>query len=83
MVSFFGECVLSLDWRDGGRKVWVERADPKVRISRELVAMALGADPRSPVEPGALLVIDGVNQKVIYRIGAYHNEGYYDAEWPD
>lgn len=79
-----GECWVTR--LDGGRRLRVDRADPRVLISGHLVRLALG---KGALVPGAeltgdRLVIDGINRRVIYRIGAYHpDEDMYEAQWPD
>lgn len=80
--DYGGECVLtSLDY---GRKIFVSRADPRILISGELAREALGAGPGYRRLTGNRLVIDGVNQRVIYLIGAYRpDDDTYEAGWPD
>lgn len=59
----------------------VERADPRVFISGALVRYWLGGT--SPLLP-ALVVIEAVNSKVIYRISRYRRAlDVYEAEFPD
>lgn len=82
----FGELVLTR--LDGGRALRIDQADPRISISGQLVREALACGP-AWITPGAeltsdRLVVDGVNQRVVYRIGPYHPEGdWYEAEWPD
>lgn len=73
---------------NGGRDLRVDRADPKVRISGPLVRAALAGGPDWTHPAAELtsdrLVIDGINRRVIYRIGRYLPElDCYEAEWPD
>jgi hypothetical protein len=81
----FGDCTLTSI--DGGRNVRVDRADPRILISGHLVREALAGG--IAFLPGCeltsdRLVIDGVNRRVVYRIGRYVPErDWYEAEWPD
>jgi hypothetical protein len=77
----FGE--LELCYRRG-TGISIVRADPRVRISGELIRAQF--DGR--LMPGARLVIHGSNRKAVYVIGAYHEAtehagDWYEAEWPD
>jgi len=89
-----GECIMT---RLPGGTVRIDRADPRILISAELLAEAfvhpapgvsLGPPPESPngtpFWEGAVLKIEGVNRTVIYRICGYvpRVRGYI-GEWPD
>jgi len=69
----------------GGLRWRIDRADPRIRISGQIVRMGLARE----LAPGAeltsdRLVICGENQRVIYQIGPYHqDEDWYEAWWPD
>lgn len=69
----------------GGLVATVERADPRARLSGQLVREALGANP----QPGQRVVICGADRRVVYVIGAHHDPvdpsfgDWYEAEWPD
>jgi hypothetical protein len=89
----YGECwITRLD--DGGGGLRVDRADPVIRISPQLLAdlPAPDDDPRpATYDPRArLLRINGVNRTVIYRVrdvlepvpGA-PGSWDYTGEWPD
>lgn len=79
-VREYGECLLATT-SDG---LLVERADPEILISPELLD-EIRDHRRADVHlDGDVLTIHGLNRKVIYRVGdkvphlfAYH------AAWPD
>jgi hypothetical protein len=83
-----GECIVTcLD--DGS--LHIDRADPRVLISRELLDSIASGDPAGIwIESadgkfiGSLLTIRGVNREVAYRITGYVSavRGYI-GEWPD
>ena len=84
-----GECILTR-WIDGS--ISIDRADPRILISVEILDAVNGAGPRSAwldlarcaTYDGVLLKIHGVNRTVIYRIGEYVPRVHgYIAEWPD
>lgn len=86
-----GDCILTwVNFDDG--TVRVERADPRILISAELLdSIARDQPPQARLDPvasttcsGAVLRITGVNRTVIYRIGQYLPAVHgYLAEWPD
>jgi hypothetical protein len=73
-----------------GPDLHIDRADPRVRISGELLEQIRAGNYHPAVTlDGDLLKIRAVNRTVIYRIGRQvdvHLEGQrgtYLAEWPD
>lgn len=84
---------------DGTRELLIERTEPQIKISAELLEMIAeghspwarltwpdgsGPDPVFGLHVGAILRIDASNQTVIYRVEAYHFQpDYYVAEFPD
>lgn len=81
----FGECELLV--RRGGffeDELFVVRADPRILVTAELLDEVARADsPLASLKDG-VLTFNGVNQKVIYRIGEYLMlPDCYVAEWPD
>jgi hypothetical protein len=92
VTEAYGECILTQIYDpDGGTRLRIDRADPVVRISPQLLAEI----PRPPSDwpatfDGKVLRINGVNQTVIYRIrdimepvpGAFGHWDYI-GEWPD
>jgi hypothetical protein len=91
-MTDYGECVLT-QLRDtaGNIQLRVDRADPVIRITPELLAKI----PRPPSEhpatfDGTILRIRGINQTVVYRIREIlepvpGHPGCWDyiGEWPD
>lgn len=92
MSDPYGECVLTLIHDVvNGTQVRVERADPVVRIAPSLLASVPPPGSGWPTSfDGKVLRIDGVNQKVVYRIrdilepvpGQFGHWDYI-GEWPD
>ena len=90
MADEYGECVVTqLLQPDGSVRFRIDRADPVVRLSPEL----LGYIPSSgwpATFDGKVLRIYGVNRTVVYRIrdvleprpGEYGHWDYV-GEWPD
>ncbi|MEO3856212.1 hypothetical protein [Acrocarpospora sp. B8E8] len=82
----YGNCVVAQNF-DG--TLTVERADPRILISAELLNIVRNLDRVDWMHPGVALVgdvltIDGSNQTVVYRIGEKVPDRYaYYAEWPD
>lgn len=70
---------------DHHRAIRVDRADPRLLISGELVREGLRGELHPDVDlDGDRLVINGVNRRVVYRLGAYRpDQDVYEAEWPD
>lgn len=66
----FGRCVVHP--MEGGTRLFVERADDLVLFSGGVVRAALGCGPGWERLADRPLVIDGVNERVAYRIGKYH-----------
>jgi hypothetical protein len=88
----YGECIMTrLDDPVNGRRLRIDRADPVVRISPELLAQVPEPPSDWPVTfDGKILRIEGVNQTVIYRIRdilepvpGYPGSWDYIGEWPD
>jgi hypothetical protein len=86
----FGECIITqlLD-PDGSVRFRVDRADPVVRISPELLGQVPAMDWPATFD-GKVLRIRGVNRTVVYRIRDVlepvpGHPGYWDyiGEWPD
>jgi len=79
-VSDYGDLLCSI--RDGD--VYIDRADPKICISDELLRMLRYAPGKGVSVDGDVLRIDAANRSVVYRIGA-HDDALrcYYAEWPD
>src|SRR5260370_1365828 len=89
----YGECIMTTLHGDDGQfsGIRIDRADPVVRISPELVASL----PEPPSDwpatyDGKVLRIEGVNQTVVYRIRdilepvpGYPGIWDYIGEWPD
>lgn len=92
MADEYGECIVQrMDDPLDGTKFHIERADPVVRISPELLAQVPDPSAGWPASfDGKTLRIRGVNRTVVYRIrdvleprpGA---PGCWDyiGEWPD
>lgn len=77
-----GECIATR-LEDG--RFRIEQADPRIMITAELLDewRSGNAAPGVRLE-GDLLYLNGVNRKVIYRIGEkVPNQLAYYAEWPD
>lgn len=82
--------------RRNGR-LWVEHADPRTIITRELLdciaagpadgvtlTLAWNAKPGCCLYLGAALRIEAANQTLVYRITkCSHEHRGYIAEWPD
>jgi len=94
MAEAYGEChVTRLYDRINGDKLRIDRADPVVRISPELLAELPEPPSDWPATFDAkarILRIEGVNQTVVYRLREMLEErpgarGYFDyvGEWPD
>jgi hypothetical protein len=91
MTSGYGECIVTQIHDGDSVQFRIDRADPVVRITPELLA----GIPRPPSDwpaafDGKVLRIRGVNQTVIYRIRDVMEPvpghfGYWDyiGEWPD
>ena len=86
----YGQChVTSLHDAQGGlMRLRIDRADPRVLITRELLKEIPPPDPSGLNGPvtydGNIVRIQGENRTVIYRIGQYlPEENCYEAEWPD
>ena len=88
-----GECILTTMAAGGVR---IDRADPRIMVSAELLAQVFGAPAAgvtltmadgpngTPFFDGAVLRIEGVNRTVIYRMVQYVPAVHgYVAEWPD
>lgn len=72
-----GECIAV--WTPNGLRV--DRADPRILVSAELVEQLMGPDLAID---GHLLRIEGFNRTAVYRIGEkVPNMFAYYAEWPD
>lgn len=92
MSSEFGECwITRIDNPGREPSLRIDRADPVIRISPQLLAEV----PRPPSDypatfDGKVLRINGVNQTVVYRVrdvlepvpGAFGHWDYI-GEWPD
>jgi hypothetical protein len=94
MEAQYGECVITLtDDLVNGTQLRVDRADPIVRISPQLLAGMLppGAPWPATYDPETrVLRIDGINRTVIYRIRdilepvpGWPGHWEYIGEWPD
>jgi hypothetical protein len=72
-----------------GPRLCIDRADPQVVISCELLDEIAKAQARDMSMPGVSLTdgvlrIEAVNRTVLYRIGEYLPSIHaYAAEWPD
>jgi hypothetical protein len=79
-----GTCVVTRpDDPLGTFQLRVDHADPRIWITAELLEQIPEHDAPATLKDG-VLTINGVNRKVIYRIGRYLPErGVYEAEWPD
>lgn len=75
-----GQCLLHIirSAEPGGPgRVWVERADPAVAISHGLIRQIREGGNHPDVSlDGDVLVIDGVNQRVSYRLERCGQPGY-------
>ena len=72
----------------GDGRIRIDHADRRIRLSGAIVRTGPLYGPHLRPESFEVtaerLVIGGIDQRVVYRIGEYHAEGdYYDAEWPD
>jgi len=92
VTSTYGECIVTrLDDPLEGTKLRIDRADPVVRISPELLAEIPAPPSDHPATfDGKVLRIVGVNRTVVYRIRDVMEPvpghfGYWDyiGEWPD
>lgn len=96
MSKTYGECVVTEMRELGGQiRLHVDRADPQVRISPDLLARVPRAEPGldwpATYDPDArILRIEGVNRTVVYRIRDILEPtpgmpGHWDyvGEWPD
>lgn len=79
--SSVGECVLT-STPDG---LIVDRADPEILIAAELLdEIRAGRHHADVYLDGEVLRIEGVNRRVIYRVGdKVPNQLAYCAAWPD
>jgi hypothetical protein len=74
-----GQCLLHVirSPEDPGGRIYVERADPVVAISEGLIRQIRGGQSHPDVRlDGKVLVIDGANQQVSYRLEACGQPGY-------
>lgn len=61
----------------------IDRADPRARITRELLESAVNT-PWASVKDGVFTVADDFGNRYIYRIGEYRPlDATYAIEWPD
>jgi hypothetical protein len=61
----------------------VDHADPRIWVTPELLDQMV-PDGWPATFNGDVMTINGVNRRVIYRIGRYLPEHrVYEAEWPD
>lgn len=79
-----GECVLT---RIDDGPIWVDRADPRILITvdllRDIQAAQIRDDTWASLVDG-VLTINGANRKVIYRLVGYDaRSNCHYAEWPD
>ena len=68
-----GQCVL----HNVGGRLFVERADPVIAITPELVSQILRGEGHPDLHyDGRTLIIDGANQHAAYRLGPSGHAGY-------
>lgn len=88
--DFDGQVVLSRHEGDrpGLYRIRIDRADPRTRISAQLLRQAMEGECRLITVDGdeldRIVIADDYGQRFIYRLGKY--EALYDAfemEWPD
>ena len=85
----YGQChVTSLHDAHGSlMRLRIDRADPRVLITREMLFQMPAPDPEWPwpaTFDGNVVRIRGENRTVLYRIGQYlPDRDCYEAEWPD
>lgn len=80
----YGDCILTRS----GDDLIVQQADPRIRISVELLDEVRSGQYHPKVTlDGDVFTINGSNQKAVYRIGPRHRDVFgaewYHAEWPD
>lgn len=82
-MTDLGECILTRHWDSGA--LTVDRADPRVMVSAELLdEWRSGKGEPEVTINGDVLRIEASNRTVIYRIGEKVPDMYaYFAEWPD
>ncbi|HEY2287792.1 MAG TPA: hypothetical protein VGH88_18795 [Streptosporangiaceae bacterium] len=71
--------------RTSGEQLIVDQADPRILVTRELLARALreGTHPAVTITEGRI-VINGVNRRVVYEIGRRLAAiDCYEAAWPE
>jgi hypothetical protein len=68
-----GQCVL----HNLGGRLFVERADPVIALSDALIRQIRGGDAHADLSlDGGVLVVDGANERVVYRLGPSGHAGY-------
>jgi hypothetical protein len=91
-----GECIITALYDDHGQRtgIRIDHADPRILISAELLHMIADGDGKDAwldlrasgmfFLTGAVLHINAVNQRAVYRITEYvpRVRGYI-GEWPD
>jgi len=82
-----GECVLSTYYcpETNRYQLRIDRADPIIWVSPDVVAELLARQPETFVEvDGDLLTLAGANRTVVYRVGEYVPDRHvYVCRWPD
>lgn len=62
----------------------IERADPQIRITKELLDNARLDNPWTSVDGDRFEIADDYGKRYIYRIGEYDAlTNTYEMEWPD
>jgi hypothetical protein len=92
MSDPYGECVVTrIDDPIDGVKLRIDRADPVIRITPQLLAEVRSPSTGYPASfDGKVLRIQGINRTVVYRIRdvlepvpGFPGAWTYIGEWPD
>lgn len=78
-----GYGMLLIDNTEDG--LYIKQADPRVLITCEMLdEFKKGNIHENAVFIDRILTINGINRKVVYKLGKYnHSLNAYDLEWPD
>lgn len=77
----FGELQLTQMHEPGATRLWIDRADPRVRVAAPILDAARSGEALFTSVDGDLLTVKAENRTVTYRIGACHEaEGWYEAK---
>jgi hypothetical protein len=73
------------DVRTSGEQLIIDHADPRILVTRELLARAIREGTHPAVEiTGGRMVINAANRRVVYEIGRWLAAiDCYEAAWPE